>query len=43
MESKKKGSIFLKILAVLVSIYLAFRIAIASGYYEAKLSVELND
>ena len=38
MESKKKGSIFLKILAVLFILYLSLTIAISSGYYEAKLS-----
>ncbi len=38
MESKKKSSIFLKILAVLFILYLSLTIAISSGYYEAKLS-----
>lgn len=38
MESKKKGFIFLKILAVLFILYLSLTIAISSGYYEAKLS-----
>ena len=38
MESKKKGSILLKILAVLFILYLSLTIAISSGYYEAKLS-----
>lgn len=38
MESKKKGSIFLKILTILFILYLSLTIAISSGYYEAKLS-----
>ena len=38
MASKKKGSIFLKNLAVLFILYLSLTIAISSGYYEAKLS-----
>lgn len=38
MEIKKKGSIFLKILAFLFLLYLSLTIAISTGYYEAKLS-----
>ena len=38
MESKKKGSSFLKILTILFILYLSLTIAISSGYYEAKLS-----
>ncbi len=38
MESKKQGSWFLKILAILFLLYVSLTIAIQTGYYEAKLS-----